>query len=75
MTIKQNQCLLAYMDCLPPDAIDGVWGPQSAQATAQMQRKLGIPDDGVWGAQTDTAVREYIYSGEDLEIPEPTATY
>lgn len=66
MTNTQKQCLLAYMDCLPPTAIDGIWGAQSAQATAQMQRKLGIPDDGVWGAQTDTAIREYIYSGAEL---------
>ena len=76
MTVKQKQCLLAYMDSLPPNSIDGIWGPQSAQATAQLQRKLGIPDDGVWGAQTDTAVREHIFSGADLpEKPEATGTF
>lgn len=73
MTVKQKQCLLAYMDCLPPNSIDGIWGPLSAQATAQLQRKLNIPDDGVWGAQTDAAVREHIYSGADL--PEETGTF
>lgn len=66
MTIKQKQCLLAYMGCLPASAIDGVWGPQSAQATAELQRRLDIPDDGIWGAQTDAAVREHIYSGAEL---------
>ena len=76
MTAVQKQCLLAYMDCLPPAAIDGIWGPQSAQATKQMQRKLGIPDDGIWGDQTDAAIREHIYSGADLpEVPEKTGTF
>lgn len=76
MTVTQKQCLLAYMDCLPPGAIDGIWGPQSAQATEEMQRKLGIPDDGIWGPQTDAAVREHIYSGADLpEEPEETGSF
>ena len=76
MTVTQKQCLLVYMDCLPPGAIDGIWGPQSAQATEEMQRKLGIPDDGIWGPQTDAAVREHIYSGADLpEEPEETGTF
>ncbi len=76
MTIQQKQCILAYFDCLPPGAIDGIWGPQSAQATAELQRKLDIPDDGIWGAQTDTAVREYVYSGADLsDETEKTGTF
>ena len=75
MTTKQKQLLLSYMDCHPVSAVDGIWGPQSAKATAEMQRKLGIPDDGVWGDQTDTAIREYIYSGTDLEVPEKTGTF
>lgn len=76
MITTQKQCLLAYFDCLSPDDIDGIWGPQSAQATAELQRKLDIPDDGIWGAQTDAAVREHIYSGADLpEEPEKTGTF
>lgn len=76
MTTIQKQCLLAYFDCLPPNAIDGIWGPQSAKATAELQHKLDIPDDGVWGAQTDAAVREHIFSGADLpEEPEETGTF
>ena len=66
MTIEQKQCLLAYLGTLSPDDIDGLWGPQSTNATAAAQLKLGIPDDGVWGPQMDAATREYIYSGEDL---------
>lgn len=75
MTVKQKQLLLAYMDCLSVEDVDGIWGSQSAEATAKAQRMLGIPDDGVWGDQTDAAVREYIYSGEDVEAPEPTGTF
>ena len=76
MTVTQKQCLLAYMDCLSPDDIDGIWGPQSAQATEEMQRKLGIPDDGIWGPQTDAAVREHIFSGAELpDEPEETGTF
>lgn len=75
MTVKQKQLLLAYMGCLSVEDVDGIWGSQSAEATANAQRKLGIPDDGVWGNQTDAAVREYIYSGEDIEEIEPTGTF
>lgn len=66
MTITQKQLLLAFMECLDPKAVDGVWGPQSAAATEKMQELLGIQADGVWGDQTDAAVREYIFSGQDL---------
>ena len=75
MTILQKQLMLAYLDCLPAKDVDGIWGPQSAKATALAQRKLDIPDDGVWGDQTDAAVREYIYSGADLSEPEATGTF
>lgn len=66
MTNKQKQCLLCYMDCLPASGIDGIWGPQSAQATITAQRKLGIPDDGEWGNQTEEAVRSYIGGTKEL---------
>ena len=36
MTIKQKQCLLAYLDYYEGD-IDGKWGPQSEQATKDFQ--------------------------------------
>lgn len=75
MTVKQKQLLLVYMGCLDVDQVDGVWGPQSAEATAKAQRKLGIHEDGVWGNQTDAAVREFIYSGEELTEPEKTGTF
>ena len=69
MTIVQKQLLLAYMECMDPKDVDGVWGPHSAACTAKAQRKLGIYEDGIWGEQMDAAAREYVYSGQDL--PEP----
>jgi hypothetical protein len=75
MTVKQKQYLLGYMGLLQPEDVDGIWGPQSAEATAKAQRMLGIPDDGVWGDQTDAAIREYIYSGEELEVSETTDAF
>lgn len=69
MTVKQKQCLLCYMGTLAPEDIDGLWGGVSAAATKKAQQILGIPDDGVWGPQTDAAIREYIYSGEDINVP------
>lgn len=66
MTVRQKQLLLAWMGCLEPKDVDGIWGPQSAGATERMQKILGLYPDGVWGDQTDAAVREYIYSGTDI---------
>lgn len=74
MTVKQKQCLLCYMDCLEPEEIDGLWGPKSGQATEAMQKKLGIVPDGVWGNQTDAAIRAFISGGEELpDVPETNA--
>lgn len=66
MTDKQKQCLLCYMGVLPASGIDGIWGPQSAQATRDLQRILGLPEDGVWEEQTDEAVRKHISESEPL---------
>ena len=75
MTITQKQHLLGYMGLLKGRDVDGIWGPQSASATAEAQRMLNIPDDGVWGDQTDAAIREYVYSGQELKEPEKTETF
>ena len=48
--------------------VDGIWGPKSEEATRKLQRMLNLAPDGVWGNQTDTVVREYIFSGEDFSI-------
>lgn len=76
MTILQKQLILAYMGFLAPEDADGIWGPLSAAATEKAQHRLNIHPDGVWGDQTDAAVREYIYSGADLpDVPEQTGTF
>lgn len=64
MTTVQKQSILVYFDCLPPEGIDGIWGPRSAEATAQLQRRLDIPDDGIWGPETEAAVRKALSSPE-----------
>ena len=66
MTVLQKQLMLVFMDCMDLEDVDGLWGPHSAACTEKLQNKLNIHPDGVWGAQTDDAVREYIYAGEDL---------
>lgn len=66
MTAEHKQCLLAFMGCLPPTEIDGIGGPISAAATEAAQLKLDLYPDGVWGPDTDKAIRDYIFSGEDL---------
>ena len=49
MTTKQKQLILCWFDLLPPEAVDGIWGKQSASATARLQRGLGVEADGIFG--------------------------
>lgn len=70
MTIKQKQSVLAFFECYD-GIIDGDWGPLSASGTGKLQRKLGIPDDDIFGPQTEEAARKAIGEGNDLtEEPE-----
>lgn len=69
MTIEQKQCILKFFGCYDGD-IDGDWGPLSVGGTVKLQQKLEIPDDGIWGPQTDAASREAIGNSWDLLIPE-----
>lgn len=66
MTVKQKQLLLAWFDLLAVEDVDGIPGAITEEATRWLQRKLNLTPDGIWGDQTDAAVREYIFSGEDL---------
>ena len=63
MTVRQKQCLLAYFGFIKPKEIDGIWGPKSAEATKNLQAKLGLEDDGVWGNATDRAAKEALVNG------------
>lgn len=69
MTIIQKQCLLTFLG-YDTGGVDGIWGSKSRNATEQCQEDLGIPADGVWGPQTETAVLEAVYT-YDVEAPVP----
>lgn len=72
MTIKQKQCLLAYLGYYT-GAIDGLWGDQSRQATENFQRDFGITADGDPGPETQKAMKHAVAYGmpqrEETEIP------
>lgn len=59
MNVKQQQCLLVVLG-FDPGEIDGVWGARTREATAQMQKKLGLTADGVFGASTEAAARQAV---------------
>lgn len=63
---KQKQQFLCFFECLEESQIDGIWGKQSKEATVKLQRKLGIKDDGLFGAGTEDACFEALLSGESL---------
>ena len=63
---KQKQQFLCFFDCLEESQIDGIWGKQSKEATVKLQRKLGIEDDGLFGAGTEDACFEALLSEESL---------
>ena len=69
MTIIQRQSLLTFLG-YDTGGVDGIWGSKSRNATEQCQEDLGIPADGVWGPQTETAVLEAVYT-YDVEAPVP----
>jgi hypothetical protein len=71
MTVKQKQCLLTFLG-YNTGGVDGIWGDKSRNATEQCQEDLGIPADGVWGQQTETAVLEAVYT-YDVDAPVPEA--
>lgn len=74
MTNTQKQCLLTFLG-YDTGGVDGIWGPKSRNATEQAQEDLGIPADGIFGAQTETAVLEAVYTYDvDAPVPEPDAS-
>lgn len=66
LSYKQKQQFLCFFECLEESQIDGIWGKQSKEATVKLQRKLGIKDDGLFGAGTEDACFEALLSGEPL---------
>lgn len=70
MTIKQKQCLLAYLGYYT-GSVDGLWGTQSMTATEAFQDAYGIGADGIFGPATESKILEVIASGEQpIVIPE-----
>lgn len=67
MTIKQKQCLLAYLGYYT-GAIDGLWGEQSQKATEAFQRAYQLTVDGDFGDATYKRIREVIYNQEEPTI-------
>lgn len=71
MTIKQKQCLLAYLGYYTGE-IDGLWGPKSQEATEAFQRAYGLTVDGIFGVGTEQRIREVIASGEEPTVDKDT---
>ncbi len=63
MTVKQKQCLLAYLGYYT-GLVDGLWGAKSIAATERFQTDYGIGNDGIFGPGTESRILEVIASGE-----------
>ena len=61
MTIKQKQCLLAYLGYYK-GGIDGIWGARSESATFNFKRENELPDNGVFDAETEKKILSVIAS-------------
>lgn len=63
MTIKQQQCLLAYLGYYAGD-LDGIWGPLSRAGTEAFQQTFGgIRIDGIVGEETEAALKRAVSEG------------
>lgn len=62
MTIKQKQCLLAYLGYYVGN-IDGKWGQLSEVACKAFQKDFGITADGVCGKETEKALTHAVAYG------------
>ena len=63
MTIKQKQCLLAYLGYYT-GSVDGLWGQLSRQATEAFQRGYQLTVSGNFDDTTAQRILEVIASGE-----------
>ena len=63
MTIRQIQCLLAYLGYYD-GPLDGLWGEKSQKATIDFQRDYQLAADGIFGAATEKRIFEVIATGE-----------
>ena len=59
MTVKQKQCLLAYLGYYT-GAIDGIWGEKSRAATEAFQRAYRLSGNGEFDEIAERRIREII---------------
>ncbi len=63
MTVKQKQCLLAYLGYYVGN-IDGIWGQLSKIATVSFQKDYGLKDQsGDCGTETEKALKHAVAYG------------
>ena len=60
MTVRQIQCLLAYLG-YDPGAVDGVNGGATRAAVLAFQKQEGLAQDGIPGSATQAALREAVF--------------
>ena len=70
MTVKQQQCLLAYLGYYT-GAVDGIWGNQTQEATRRFQQDFGLTPDGIFGVGTEERIRQAIGNYNDLVLDVP----
>lgn len=63
MTIRQKQCLLAYLGYYTGN-IDGDWGAKSVDATREFQKASGLTQDGNFGVNTEKAAISAVTNGK-----------
>lgn len=69
MTIRQIQCLLAYLGYYDGQ-LDGLWGEKSQKATEAFQRDYQLAVDGIFGAETEKRILEVIATVEEPVVKE-----
>ena len=74
MTIKQKQCLLAYLGYYK-DEIDGIWGEQSMLATERFQDDYQLGANGIFDGATEKKILAVIASGEKPKATTSTGTF
>ena len=72
MTDRQKQLILCCFALLPLSGVDGIWGRQSEEATRELQRRLKLPADGIFGDKTCRGALAALAAGGTLAEPEET---
>lgn len=72
MTVKQEQCLLAYLGYYTGQ-IDGQWGSMSTAACRAFQKDYGLTADGICGAMTQKMLVAAV-AGTAVKVERPAET-